>query len=80
MTCCKSEQHGEGVHQHFAKQPVAEMPEIVRLDTLDCAPLHQLAKDGIDSVAQTADPLSKTWMRVTLRPAERRNQTLPLGA
>jgi hypothetical protein len=62
------------MHQDFAQQPVGQMPQVTRPDALDGTAIDQLAKDGIDAVADATQPRAPAWVRVALGRAIGRQQ------
>ena len=56
------EQDDDRMHQHFAQQATAQMPQVTGPDPLDGTAVDELAKDDVDAVAQS------TQLRAPARP------------
>ncbi len=59
------------MHQHVAQQAAAQMPQVARPDPLDIAAVDELAEDGVNAVAHTAEHGAPARVRIALgRAAE----------
>jgi hypothetical protein len=63
------EQDDERMHQHQPQQAVPQMPGIAGPDPFQDTPLDQLAKDGVDTIADTAQESTPCGSSITRGPA-----------
>jgi hypothetical protein len=60
-----------GMHEPFAQQPIAQMPQIVSPDPLDGSTLDELAEDGVDAVAPAGENTAQPRPRILFSAVER---------
>ena len=59
------EQDSQCMHQGQPRQTATEMPEIMRPDAFDGGALDDLAKGGLDAVAQMSQAFGKRGLGIT---------------
>ena len=69
------QQEGNRVAEHLSQQPGTQVPGILGPDSFGSVAVHQLAKDRVDTVAQSAEQGTPARLGVPLGRTEWRQQS-----